>query len=145
MVLPAGVADTTGRVQLWPFQIGIADAFSDPDLERITLVKPTRVGFTTLLTGVTLNFVANDPSPIGIYLPTEDDCRDYMVSDVEPIADATPAVKGLLTGEVDEHGRSTVLQRRFPGGSLKVLAAKSPRNFRRHNIRILLMDEVDAM
>lgn len=34
---------------------------------------------------------------------------------------------------------------RLPGGSLKIIAAKSPRNLRRHNVRILLMDEVDAM
>ena len=40
-----------GRVRLWPYQREIADAISDPLIERVTLVKPVRVGFTTLLTG----------------------------------------------------------------------------------------------
>lgn len=145
MVLPASVADTSGRVELWPFQRGIADAFTDPLVERITLVKPTRVGFSTLLTGVVGNYCVNDPCPIIVYLPTEDDCRDYVVSDVEPIFDASPNLSGVLSGELDEHGRNTLLQRRFPGGSLKVLAAKSPRNFRRHNAKVVLFDEADAM
>jgi hypothetical protein len=32
-----------GAVRLWPFQREIADAISDPDIERITLVKPGTV------------------------------------------------------------------------------------------------------
>ena len=143
--LPEGVSALPGRVKLWPYQVGIADAISDPAIERITIVKPTRVGFTTLLTGALANYIANEPAPIMVLLPTESDCRDYMVSDVEPIFEATPALRGLVSAEADESGRNTLLSRRFAGGSLKVIAAKSPRNLRRHNIRILLIDEADAM
>jgi phage terminase large subunit GpA-like protein len=39
-----------GAVRLWPFQREIADAISDPEIECVTLGKPVRVGFTTLLT-----------------------------------------------------------------------------------------------
>lgn len=145
MRLPEGVSALPGRVRLWPYQREIADTFSDPTIERVTLVKSVRVGFTTLLSGAIASFVANEPSPILALLPTEADCRDYMVSDLEPIFDAMPAVAGLMTGEADESGRNTLLSRRFPGGSLKVVAAKSPRNLRRHNVRVLLMDEVDGM
>ncbi|WP_371316909.1 phage terminase large subunit family protein [Rhizobium leguminosarum] len=134
-----------GRVSLWPYQRDIADAISDPELERVTLVKPVRVGFTTLLTGALASYVANEPSPILALLPTEADARDYVVSDLEPIFAATPALRGLLSAEADETGRNTLLSRRFAGGSLKIVAAKSPRNLRRHNVRVLLIDEADAM
>lgn len=145
MRLPEGVSALPGRVTLWPYQRGIAEAISDPLVERVTLVKPVRVGFTTLLTGALASYVANEPSPILALLPTEADARDYVVSDLEPIFDATPNLRGLISGEADESGRSTLLSRRFPGGSLKIVAAKSPRNLRRHNVRILLIDEADAM
>lgn len=145
MRLPEGVSALPGRVSLWPYQREIADAISDPTLERVTLVKPVRVGFTTLLTGALASYVANEPAPILALLPTEADCRDYTVSDLEPIFDATPALRGLISAEADEAGRSTLLSRRFPGGSLKIIAAKSPRNLRRHNVRVLLIDEADAM
>lgn len=145
MRLPEGVSALPGRVRLWPYQREIADAISDPAIERVTLVKPVRVGFTTLLSGALASYVANEPAPILALLPTEADCRDYVVSDLEPIFEATPALAGLLSAEADESGRSTLLSRRFPGGSLKVVAAKSPRNLRRHNVRILLIDEADGM
>lgn len=145
MRLPEGVSALPGRVSLWPYQREIADAISDPTLERVTLVKPVRVGFTTLLTGALASYVANEPAPILALLPTEADCRDYTVSDLEPIFEATPALRGLISADADDTGRSTLMSRRFPGGSLKIIAAKSPRNLRRHNVRVLLIDEADAM
>jgi phage terminase large subunit GpA-like protein len=73
--LPEGVSASPGAARLWPYQREIADAISDPEIERVTLVKPVRVGFKTLLTGAIASFVANKPSPILILLPTEVDCQ----------------------------------------------------------------------
>lgn len=143
--LPEGVSAQPGPVRLWPFQREIADAIGDPLVERVTLVKPVRVGFTTLLTSAVASFVANEPSPILCLLPAEADCRDYMVSDVEPIFAASPAVSDALGDDRDEGERNTLLSRRFTGGSLKVVAAKAPRNLRRHNVRVLFIDEADGM
>ncbi|QDY70014.1 phage terminase large subunit family protein [Qingshengfaniella alkalisoli] len=145
IALPDGVSAQPGPVRLWPFQREIADAIGDPLIERVTLVKPVRVGFTTLLTSAVASFVANEPSPILCLLPAEADCRDYVVSDVEPIFGASPAVADAMSDERDESGRNTLLSRRFPGGSLKVVAAKAPRNLRRHNVRVLFIDEADGM
>jgi phage terminase large subunit GpA-like protein len=142
--LPAGVSALPGRVKLWPYQREIADAISDPEIERVSLIKAARLGFTTLLTGAIGAFVVNEPSPILALLPTEADCRDYMVSDVEPIFDASPALAGLLAADAEEGARNTLTARRFPGGSLKLVAARAPRNLRRHTARILIVDEADA-
>jgi phage terminase large subunit GpA-like protein len=144
--LPQGTTAVPGPMKLWPYQRAIADSVADPEVERVTLVKPVRVGFTSLLTAATGHFVANEPSPILCLLPTEADCRDYMVSDLEPTFAASPALRGLLSREV-EHGedRSTILHRLFAGGSLKIVASKSPRNLRRHTAKVLFIDEADAM
>lgn len=143
--LPEGLSALPGPVQLWPFQREIADAIGDRSIERVTLVKPVRVGFTTLLTSALAGAVANDPGNILCLLPTESDCRDYVVSDVEPIFAASPILARALSDDNVEGERNTLMSRRFPGGSLKVVAAKAPRNLRRHNVRDLFMDEVDGM
>jgi phage terminase large subunit GpA-like protein len=143
--LPEGVSAVPGPVRLWQFQRGIADAMGSPELERVTVVKSVRVGLTSLMTGALANYVSNEPSPIMLLLPTEADARDYVVSDLEPIFDASPSLRGLLSDEADESGRNTLTSRRFAGGSLKVIAAKAPRNLRRHNIRVMIADEIDAM
>jgi phage terminase large subunit GpA-like protein len=144
--LPSDLSAVPGSLRLWPWQHEIADAISNPLIERVSIVKSARVGFTTLLTGAIGSFVANDPSPILVLLPTEADARDYMVSDVEPIFTAYPALRRSLAADRgSEAERDTLTHKRFPGGSLKIVAAKSPRNLRRHTARILLIDEADAM
>ncbi len=145
IVLPDGVSAQPGPVRLWPFQREIADAIGDPMLERVTLVKPVRVGFTTLLTSAVASFVANEPAPILCLLPAEADCRDYVVSDLEPVFSASPVVARALGDDREDGERNTLMSRRFPGGSLKVVAAKAPRNLRRHNVRVLMIDEADGM
>src|SRR5262249_35015419 len=89
--------------------------------------------------------VANDPAPILCLLPTESDCRDYVVSELEPLFAATAVVAGALEADTSEAARNTLMHRRFAGGSLKVVASKAPRNLRRHTARVLLIDEADAM
>jgi phage terminase large subunit GpA-like protein len=144
IVLPEGTSAMPGRVKLYPFQRAIADAISDPTIERVTLVKCVRIGFTTLLTSAIGSFVVNEPSPILVLLPTESDARDYCVSDVEPIFAASPALRGVLEDDTVEGERNTLLSRRFPSGSLRIIASRAPRNLRRLTARVLVVDEADA-
>ena len=141
--LPQTASALPGRMTLWPYQTGICDALDDPAIERITVLKSARIGYTALLTGIIASYVANAPAPILAVQPTADDARDYAV-DVEQIFEASPGIRGLLADEADETGRSTMLNRRFAGCSLKFLAAKSPRNLRRHTAKVLIMDEIDG-
>jgi phage terminase large subunit GpA-like protein len=92
--LPHGLAAESGPLRLWPTQKGIADALADPALERITLVKAARCGFTSLLTCMIGHHVANNPASILSVLPTESDCHDSIASDVEPIFEASPSWRG---------------------------------------------------
>ena len=62
LVLPAGTSALTGKVRLWPPQKGIAAAISDSAIQRVTLVKAVRCGFTTLLTATLASYVVNEPS-----------------------------------------------------------------------------------
>jgi hypothetical protein len=70
----------------------------------------TSLGYRSLqplLTGAIAAHVANDPAPILCLLPTESDCRDYVVSEIEPLFAATPAVAGALAADTDEAARNT--------------------------------------
>ena len=142
--LPSAVSSLPGPIRLYPFQRGMADAMSDPKVERVTVVKSARIGYTTLLVGVLGNYVVNEPAPILFVLPTEDDAHKFVVGNVEPTFSDTPALAAALVREGRE-SRNRMLSRHFPGGSLNVVAAKAPRNLRGHNTRILIMDEVDGM
>jgi phage terminase large subunit GpA-like protein len=53
--LPAGIAAEPGPIKLHPYQRAIADAIADPKIERVSVIKSARIGFTTLLVGAMRN------------------------------------------------------------------------------------------
>jgi phage terminase large subunit GpA-like protein len=145
--LPDVVAEP-GPLRLAPYMREIADAIGDPAVERVTVIKSARIGFSTVLTAAIAYHVVRDPCPVLVLLPTQDDCRDYIVSDVERLFDASPRLRNRLSGPKvggDRINRNTLTHRLFKGGDLKVVAGKAPRNLRRHTARILMVDEADAI
>lgn len=142
VVLPSSLAAHPGRMRLWPHQVDIARSMGDPAVERITMLKSARVGYTQLAVATLGHFTANDPGPILVVLPAEQDCRDLMVGNIEPVFAESPALRAALTSNMND--RDTLYSRRFPGGSLKLVSARAPRNLRGHTARVLLLDEVDA-
>jgi phage terminase large subunit GpA-like protein len=149
VVLPREVCADPGPMKLWPFHHGVVEAIADPAVERITLVKSVRIGFSTLLHAVTAHYIVAEPSPILSVLPTDSDCRRVCVSEIERIFDASPKLAGRLPapklGDRTGTHRSTILHRLFDGGSLHFVAARAPRNLRGPTARVLLVDECDGM
>src|SRR4051812_12466799 len=145
IVLPDGSRARPGGYRNWPYMVEILDAMADPEVERVTIIKSARIGFTKSLM-VTIGAVAaNDPSPIILLVPTDEDARGIAVDEVEPIFDATPALQGLLKKSRND-GRNTLTRKALVGGaSIKILSARAPRKLRRHDCRVLLIDEADAM
>ncbi|WP_336966827.1 phage terminase large subunit family protein [Brevundimonas aurantiaca] len=140
--LPDSASALPGRMRLWAYQRGICDALDDPEIERVTVLKSARIGYTALVQGIIANYVANAPTLIMSLQPTSDDARRFAV-DLEEVFDASPSLRGLLTSD-DSADRSTMYDRRFPGGSLKFVGARAARNLRGHTVRILAMDEIDG-
>lgn len=134
-----------GRFKPWPYQRFILDAIGDPAVERVTVLKAARVGFTKCLMAAIGASAATQPASIILLVPTDDDARGFAVDEIEPAFQESPALAGLLrTGRND--GRNTMVMKAFVGGgSLKILAARSPRNLRRHDAKRLFIDEADAM
>jgi phage terminase large subunit GpA-like protein len=154
IVLPEGFTAAPGAMKLYPYQAAIADALGDPSVERVTFQKAARIGWTSLLNATIAFWCAEAPGPILMLLPTESDARDHIVSDLEPLFAASPKLAGIFAADnVGQRGRptkglpqrNTILSRRFTGGSLKIVAAKAPRNLRRHTAKYLVIDESDAM
>jgi phage terminase large subunit GpA-like protein len=145
--LPEGLAAEPGPVTLWPHQRAVADSIGDPTAERVTWLKPVRSGFTFLIACAVARHVRDAPAPVIVLMPTADDARGIMVDDIEEsIFASSPSLRGLLPEPSrDAKGRSTLLQRHFPGGTVKVISARAPRNLRRHTAKCVYADEVDAM
>jgi phage terminase large subunit GpA-like protein len=144
--LPAGIAAVPGPITLHPYQRAIADALADPKVERVSVLKSSRVGFTTTLVGAIAHYIAREPSPILVLMPTQDDARGLMIDDIEGLFNESPElVDHLPMPHPGKSDRNTLTHRIFKGGSLRIVAAGAPRMLRRVSARVLLIDEVDAV
>ncbi|WP_292374084.1 terminase gpA endonuclease subunit [Mesorhizobium sp.] len=141
--LPSTASATPGRMRLYTYQRGICEALDDPETSEIVIQKSARIGFTALLAGYVGHTVATAPAPILATQPTTDDSRAFSV-DIEALFEASPSIRGLISDDADESGRSTMMRRLYPGGSLEFLSASSPRAFRRKLGKVIIADEIDA-
>jgi phage terminase large subunit GpA-like protein len=120
------VVAVPGPLVLAPYMREIADAIGDPAVERVSVLKSARIGFSTVLTSANRAYhVVRDPCAVLVLLPpTQDDCRDYVVSDVERLFDASPRLRKRLSGPKaggDRINRNTLTPRLFKGGSYRRL------------------------
>jgi phage terminase large subunit GpA-like protein len=142
-VLPAGDANA-GRWRTLPYQRGILDAISDPGIERVTVMKSSRVGYTKSFCAAIGYFIAHDPCPILVVQPTIEDAKKHSKEDLAPMLAEVPALRGLVAEAKTRDPDNTILEKRFRGGSLSLIGANSPRGFRRTSRRVVIFDEVDG-
>lgn len=132
-----------GRWTAYPFQVGWMDAFSNDDIEEVTIKKAKRVGYTkTLLAFVAYN-AAHRRRKQALWQPTDDDRDSFVKTEIDPMTRdvrALQAVRVLTAGAED-----TMKLKSFLGSVLHLLGAKAARAFRRITIAVAMLDEVDAM
>jgi phage terminase large subunit GpA-like protein len=133
-----------GRWRTLPYQKGIMDAISDPKVEQITVMKSARVGYSKILNHVIAYHIHQDPAPIMLVQPTIEDAQGYSKEEIAPMLRDTPCLRGLVSEAKAKDGANTILQKQFPGGTLSLVGANSPRGFRRVSRRIVLFDEIDG-
>lgn len=127
----------------YPYQRAILDAMTDPAVSQITLMKSARVGYTQMLSAAMGYFIAQRPSKIMVVQPTTEDAEDYSKDTVDPLHD-WPVLTGLLSEVGAKKSANTIRRKTFPGGSLRIAGANSPRAFRRVDLDVILFDEVDG-
>lgn len=142
--LSAESAAEAGRWKTIPYQRGIMNAFTDPTITRVTVMKSARVGFTKILNAVAGYYIHQDPCPIMIVQPTIEDAAGYSKEEIAPMLRDCPTLAAIIPEPKTRDSDNTILAKRFPGGSLTVIGANSARGFRRVSRKVVLFDETDG-
>jgi phage terminase large subunit GpA-like protein len=133
-----------GRWRTLPYQKGIMDAITDPNIEQVTVMKSARVGYTKILNHLIAYHIHQDPCPIMLCQPTLDDCQSYSKDEIAPMLRDTPCLQGLVSNPRAKDGDNTLLKKNFPGGTLQLVGSNSARGFRMVSRRVVLFDETDG-
>lgn len=142
-------AAESGRWRTIPYQKGIMDAFTDPRVTHVSVMKSARVGWTKIVNALIGYHMGQDPCPMMVVQPTVDDAKGYSKEEVAPMLRDCPSLSKIMFEDTEEEigpkdSGNTILHKRFPGGVLSMVGANSGAGFRRVSRRVVLFDEVDA-
>ena len=143
-VLSAESSAEAGPWHTIPYQKGIMDAFTDPKITEIWVKKSARVGWTKILNHVVGYHIDQDPCSIMLVQPTIEDAEGHSKEELAPMFRDTPCLQGKVADAKAKDGTNTILQKLYPGGTLGLVGANSPRGFRRVSRRLCLFDEIDG-
>ena len=141
--LPPGDANA-GRWRTLPYQRAMLDAMSDPEIERVTIMKSARVGYTRMFSAAVGYYIEHDPCPILVVQPTLDDAKKHSKEDLAPMLGDIPELAAVVAEPRAKDSENTILEKLFRGGSLSLIGANSPRGFRRTSRRVVIFDEIDG-
>ncbi len=142
--LSAESAAEPGRWKTLPYQKGLLDAITDPAVERVSVIKSARIGFTKCINAAVAYYIHQDPCPILVVQPTVEDAEGYSKEEIAPMLRDVEVLAGLVKEQSVKNSAQTILHKRFPGGVLSMVGANSGRGFRRVSRRVVIFDEVDG-
>lgn len=134
--------DNGKKFRAFPFQRGIADAFTDPRTRYISVKKSSRIGYSQIVQNYVGYTIAYRPKRLLIYQPTIDDAEKYSRDDLEPVLQ-WPAVRKVATFK-PRHRDNQIRAKRFKGGWIQIKGTNSPKEFRRVTSDDVLLEEPDG-
>lgn len=137
-------AATPGKWYTLPYQKGILDAVTDPEVEFMSVMKSARVGYTKCLNIIVASCMAETPSNVMVVQPTIADAEGYSTAEIAPMLRDVPVLRGLVADARLRDNANTMTRKNFPGGQLMLVGANSATGFRRVSVKVLLFDEVDG-
>jgi terminase, large subunit len=138
--LSAESSHEQGKWHAYPFQKGWMDAFSNDDIEEVTVRKSKRVGYTkTLLAFIAYN-AAHRRRKQAVWQPTDDDRDSFVKTEIDPMLRDVAAMRPVLLGAKDD----TLKMKQFLGSVLHTLGGKAARAYRRITVAVAILDEASA-
>ncbi len=133
-----------GKFHPLPYQREIMDAFTDPRVETITLMKSARVGGTKIIDFAIAYRIHQNPASILVVQPTLSAAKRFTKIELRPMFRDTPALKDKVASLKSRSGGNTQFAIDFKGGTLYVVGANSAPDLRGLTVRDVFIDEEDA-
>jgi len=128
------------RTERTPYLKGIMDAFTDPEIEDITIMSSTQVGKTESVYNCIGYIIDQDPAPILLVMPRGDDADYVSQNRLKPMLNASPALVKHKTKNLDDITKEKFQLDRMV---LYFTGSNSPAGLASKPIRYLFFDEVD--
>lgn len=143
--LSAESSGTVGRWETLPFQRAILNAMGSPDIQRVTVYKSARVGFTKMMIAAIGYFAVKKKRSVALWQPTDGDRNEFVKDEIDTAIRDVPAWRNAFPAFGKKSSENTIERKAFLGSTLWLKGATSAKNFRRITPDVVALDEIDAM
>jgi phage terminase large subunit GpA-like protein len=143
MRLSASNTNRAGTFRPFGWQVEPLDCVTDPRVEGIVGMFGTQTIKTLLTQSAVMYKIIEDPCPILMMQPNDDDARTFSKERLGPMIEDNPELKALIATTKSGATQSTIETKLFPNGSLTIVGATVPGNMARRSIGMLIGDETD--
>jgi len=126
-----------------PYQKGMMDAVSDPEVEEVVFMLGSQLGKTLSQENIIGYFIHQDPSPMMLVVPTLDMGKSFSKDRLSTMIRDTPVLTEKVADSKAKDSGNTILHKSFPGGHITIVGSNSPASLASRPIRVLLVDELD--
>lgn len=135
---------TEGRWKTWPFQRGILDCMGHDDIVSVTMRKPARVGYSKMLLAIVGYFSEHKRRNVLIYQPTDDDAEDWVKTELDTMLRDVPIMAKVFPTYLRRSKDNTLRTKAFTSSKTYIRGGKAAKNYRRHTVDVVLLDELSA-
>lgn len=126
-----------------PYLVEIMDAFTDPRVNKLTLVASSQVGKSELELNIIGYIIDQDPGSILYIQPTIDDAKKFSRLRIAPMIRDSRTLRFKVADVKSRDSGNTMLQKSFPGGMLTIVGSNSASGLASTPARYVLGDERD--
>lgn len=148
MIPPERVADPS-LAGMWsnsktPYLVEPMNAFNDPNVNEVVLMKSAQVGGTELLNNILAYCIHIEPTTILYLCENEGKARAWSTECLAPLIRDTPVLEQIF-GEAKQRDSSNMIESKgFRGGHFALAWSTSPATLSSRPRRVILRDEIDA-
>lgn len=126
-----------------PYLVEIMDCFTDPRINKITLVSSSQIGKSELELCIIGYIIDQDPGSILYIQPTIDDAKKFSRLRIAPMIRDSQTLRRKVADVKSRDSGNTMLQKSFPGGMLTIVGSNSASGLASTPAKYVLGDERD--
>lgn len=126
-----------------PYLVDIMDAFTDPKIDKITVVASSQVGKSEMELNIIGYIIDQDPGSILYIQPTVDDAKKFSRLRIAPMIRDSATLRAKVADVKSRDSGNTMLQKSFPGGMLTIVGSNSASGLASTPAKYVLGDERD--
>ena len=127
------------------YLIDFEDAYNDPKIRRMTVMKSAQTGFTQALLNILGYIIDYAPASTMVAYPTESNAIKFSKRKFDPMIRDTEKINTKVSDKKKKDGENSTLEKTFPNGFISMVGLATVMNLSSQSIKNLFIDEYDRV